>query len=329
MTQYAPANLPATGIPTFLRSPACLDVEKLNADIGIFGVPYDAGTGNRPGTRFGPRELRAASGYFGGWGDNGYDGFYDIYNRTTYLNGVRIGDCGDVDVAYYDLERNFALITEMSKAIQARNALPVAIGGDHSITFPLVSGFEDAGSIDILHIDAHLDWVDVIGGVRYGNASNMRRCMEQDYVRQFVQLGVRDGRSRQGDDDHARSAGAVILTRHDLRKRGIASAIDELPRLGRTYISVDIDAFDPSVAPGTSSPAVDGFLYHEMIEILDAVLPRCEEVVGIDLVEINPMVDLYGQTARVAASFILDLLGRVVATDRSGRYRRAAAAGTA
>ena len=105
MKRYS-AHMPATGIASFMRSPICEDLQRLDADVAVLGVPYDAGTGNRPGTRFGPREIRSYSSYFGGWGGGAARGYWDIDKQKRMMAGVRVVDCGDVDVAYYDIERN-------------------------------------------------------------------------------------------------------------------------------------------------------------------------------------------------------------------------------
>ena len=154
------ANLPSVGLVSFMKSPICEDFSKIDADVAILGIPYDAGIGFRPGTRFGPRDIRNYSVRYSGWGSWKTSGYWDINSKKRMLAQTRIVDCGDVDVAYYDIERNMRLITESVGAILDRNALPVMLGGDHSVTFPVVSAFQRFGPVDIVHIDAHLDWID-------------------------------------------------------------------------------------------------------------------------------------------------------------------------
>ena len=266
--------------------------------------------GNRPGTRFGPREIRSYSSYFGGWGGGAVRGYWDIDKQKRMMEGVRVVDCGDVDVAYYDLERNFGRITDTVGEVLDRDALPVLLGGDHSITFPIVQAFERFAPLDIVHIDAHMDWIDHVDGIRYGNGSNMRRCMELPFVREMTHIGIRDARSREGDDADAVAAGARVFTRRDVRNQGVAAIVEQLPSMSNLYVTIDIDSLDPSIAPGTGSPAVDGLLYHELREILEGVATK-GRVVGFDLTEVNPYLDLHGMTCQVAVTVILEFLGAI------------------
>ena len=309
MTRYS-AHMPATGIASFMRSPICEDLQRLDADVAVLGVPYDAGTGNRPGARFGPREIRSYSSYFGGWGGGAARGYWDIDKQKRMMAGVRVVDCGDVDVAYYDIERNFKKITDTVGKVLDRDALPVLLGGDHSITFPLIRAFERFAPLDIVHIDAHMDWIDHVDGIRYGNGSNMRRCMELPFVREMTHIGIRDARSREGDDADAVAAGARIFTRRNVRDRGVAAVVEQIPSMEYIYVTIDIDGLDPSIAPGTSSPAIDGLLYHELREILEGVAAK-GRVVGFDLTEVNPYLDLHGMTCQVAVTVILEFLGAI------------------
>ena len=160
------ANLPSVGLVSFMKSPICEDFSKIDADVAILGVPYDAGIGFRPGTRFGPRDIRNYSVRYSGWGSWKSAGYWDVNTKKRMLAQTRIVDCGDVDIAYYDIERNMRLITQSVGAILDRNALPVLLGGDHSVSYPIVSAFERFGPLDIVHFDAHLDWIDHVGGRR-------------------------------------------------------------------------------------------------------------------------------------------------------------------
>ena len=130
------------------------------------------------GTRFGPRDIRQYPVRYSGWGGWKTSGYWDINDKKRKLATTRIVDCGDVDVAYYDIERNMRLITQSASAILERNALPVMLGGDHSVTFPLVRAFERFAPLDIVHFDAHLDWIDHVEGIKFANGSPFRRISE-------------------------------------------------------------------------------------------------------------------------------------------------------
>ena len=307
MSRYK-ANMPSVGITSFLKLPIIENLANLNTDVGFLGIPYDVGNSWRPGTRFGPREIRNYSARYSGWGGSQQKGYWDINQNKRFLEDISMSDCGDVDVAYYDIERNRKIITQTVKKILKAGTFPVVIGGDHSITYPCICAFEDFKSLDIIQIDAHLDWIDEVDGIRYANGSPMRRSMELDFTNKMVQLGIRCIRSRESDYNFAKSQGSQIFTRQDIRQKGVDEIVEKLPPLGNVYVSIDIDGLDPSIAPGTGSPTVDGLLYYEVINLLKGITKK-SNVVGFDIVEVNPMVDLSGQTCLLATTLILEFLG--------------------
>jgi len=307
MSRYK-ANMPSVGISSFLKLPITEDFSTLDSDIGILGIPYDAGNSWRPGTRFGPREIRNFSSRYSTWGGTVPEGYWDINQDKRFLKGISMSDCGDVDIAYYDMDRNRKVITETVQAILKTDTFPVMIGGDHSVTYPCICAFEDFAPLDIIQIDAHLDWIDEVEGIRYANGSPMRRSMEQNFTRNMVQIGIRDIRSREADYNYAKIKGSKIFTRQEVRNEGVSSILNKLPNFGNVYVSIDIDGFDPSIAPGTGSPTVDGLLYHEVLGLLKGIA-NMSNIVGFDVVEVNPMVDLNGQTCLLATTLILEFLG--------------------
>tara|TARA_B100001989_G_scaffold186684_1_gene136190 strand:- start:209 stop:1153 length:945 start_codon:yes stop_codon:yes gene_type:complete len=309
MSRYK-ANMPSVGITSFLKLPIIENLANLNTDVGFLGIPYDVGNSWRPGTRFGPREIRNYSTRYSGWGGSQQKGYWDINQNKRFLEDISMSDCGDVDVAYYDIERNRKIITQTVKKILKAGTFPVVIGGDHSITYPCICAFEDFKSLDIIQIDAHLDWIDEVDGIRYANGSPMRRSMELDFTNKMVQLGIRCIRSRESDYNFAKSQGSQIFTRQDIRQKGVDEIVEKLPPLGNVYVSIDIDGLDPSIAPGTGSPTVDGLLYYEVINLLKGITKK-SNVVGFDIVEVNPMVDLSGQTCLLATTLILEFLGMI------------------
>lgn len=310
MQRYA-ANVPSVGLVTFMRSPVCEDFSKIDADVAVLGIPYDAGIGFRPGTRFGPREIRNYSVRYSGWGSwKGGSGYWDINTKKKMMQERRMVDCGDVDIAYYDIERNMRLMTDAASAIVARNALPVFLGGDHSVTFPLVKAFEKYAPLDIVHFDAHMDWIDHVDGIKFANGSPLRRVKELPFVRKMVHLGIRDLRSRESDVADAIKAGAQIFTREMVREQGTKAILEQMPQMNNIYVSIDIDGLDPSIAPGTGSPTVDGLLYHEVRALLQGVAKK-GKVVGMDVVEVNPFIDLHGQTCLLTTTMIAEFLGAI------------------
>ncbi len=311
MSRYS-ANMPSVGITSFMKLPIEEDFARLDTDVGFLGIPYDAGNSWRPGTRFGPREIRNYSARYSAWGGALPEGYWDINQDKRFLKGVRMVDCGDVDLAYYDIDRNRRQITRSVEALLDADVFPVLVGGDHSVTYPSVCAFERFGPLDIVQIDAHLDWIDEVDGVRYANGSPMRRAMEHDFTRHMAQLGIRDIRSREADYRTAIRRGSHIVTRQEIRDSGVAATLEGLPELGNVYVTIDIDGLDPSIAPGTGSPTVDGLLYHEVRALLQGVAER-SNIVGFDVVEVNPMVDVHGQTCLLATTLIVEFLGAIFA----------------
>ncbi|MCV6586525.1 MAG: agmatinase [Marinibacterium sp.] len=299
-------DLPFVGISTFGKRPYVADWSAIDADAAILGAPFDAGTQWRSGARFGPRAVREASTLF----SFGHAGAYDHEDDATYLPGsVRIVDIGDADIVHTDTEQSHANIETGVRAILNAGALPVVIGGDHSINIPVIRAFDAQGPIHILQIDAHLDFVDERHGVRHGHGNPMRRASEQDYVTGLTQVGIRNVSStaREGYED-ARARGADILSVRQARTLGTDALAARIPAGARVYITIDIDAFCPSIAPGTGTPSHGGFLYYEVLELMQAVAQR-HEVVGLDLVEVAPDYDPTGSTSVLAAQLLLNTLG--------------------
>jgi len=299
-------NLPFVGIPTFGKRPYVADWDAIDADVAVLGAPFDFGTQFRAGARFGPRAVREASTLF----SFGHAGAYDHEDDAVYLGPeVRIVDLGDADIVHTDTERSHANIElGVRKALDA-GALPVVIGGDHSVNIPCIRAFEGRGPIHILQIDAHLDFVDVRHGVRHGHGNPMRRAAERDYVTGLTQLGIRNVSStaREGYED-ARAMGADILSVRQVRRLGTEGVLARIPKGARLYVTIDIDGFCPSIAPGTGTPSHGGFLYYEVLEVLQAAA-RSHDIVGIDLVEVAPDYDPSGSTQILAAQVLLNFLG--------------------
>jgi len=301
-------NLPFVGIATFGKRPYIGDWGAIRADAAILGAPFDAGTQYRAGARFGPRAVREASTLF----SFGHAGAYDHEDGCTYLGPeVTIVDMGDADIVHTDTEASHANIETGVRAILAAGALPVVIGGDHSVNIPCIRAFAGRGPIHILQIDAHLDFVDVRHGVRHGHGNPMRRAAEQPHVTGITALGIRNVSSTSQEGyEAARAIGDDILSVRQVRRLGTEAVIARIPAGAALYITIDIDGFCPSIAPGTGTPSHGGFLYYEVLELLQAAAQR-HNVAGIDLVEVAPDYDPTGSTAILAAQVLLNLLGFV------------------
>ena len=302
-------NLPFVGICSFGKSPICLDWEKIDGNVAVMGAPLDMGTQFRAGARFGPRAIREASTLF----SFGHGGSYDHEDDVVYMTAdkVKMVDIGDADIVHTDQAKSLANIEFGVRKILAAGAMPVVLGGDHSVNIACINAFSDQDPIHIVQLDAHLDFVDERHGVRTGHGSPMRRAADHAYVTGLSQIGIRNVSStaREGYET-AREMGSDILSVRQFRALGVDAVLNRIPKGKRYYLTIDIDGFDPSIAAGTGTPSHGGFLYYEGLEFI-AGLAKRGTIVGIDLVEVAPDYDHTGSTAILAAQLLLNAIGRI------------------
>jgi agmatinase len=300
-------NLPFTGIASFCRLPVYENLEELDADVAVIGAPYDLGTQYRSGARFGPRGIRIGSALYGLRGVSYYDHEFD----TIFLEDVRIVDAGDVDMVHMRPELCLQNIETAVRTIVSRGAMPVVLGGDHSVPIPVVRGLEDRGPFCVVQLDAHLDFVDERFGVREGHGNVMRRISEMPHVTGIAQIGIRGpGSSDPSDFEDAKRAGSVIIGPREFKRLGVDEVVNRIPGAERYYVTIDADVFDPFLAPGDGSPSFGGLDYYEVTDVLRGVA-RKGDVVGFDFVEVAPAYDLSDLTGQLAARVILDFLGAI------------------
>ena len=302
-------NLPFVGLCSFGKYPYQPDWSAIDADFAVLGAPFDFGTQFRAGARFGPRGIREASTLF----SFGHAGAYDHEDNITYLaaDEVRIVDIGDADIVHTDTVKSHTNIEIGVRAILAAGAIPIVLGGDHSVNIPCINAFSDQEPFHLVQIDAHLDFVDERHGVKYGHGNPMRRAAEKSYVTGLSQIGIRNVSSTAKDGyDDARRMGSDIQSVRQFRAIGVAGMLNRIPADQRYYVTIDIDGFDPSIAPGTGTPSHGGFLYYEILELLDG-LTKQGNVIGVDLVEVAPDYDQSGSTTTLAAQMLLNFIGRI------------------
>ncbi|MFQ5876067.1 MAG: agmatinase [Dehalococcoidia bacterium] len=293
---------------SFFKSPLCNDLDELNADIAFLGVPYDQGTYARPGARYGPNGIRDADRiyeYMDKWEDKEGLGYFDIDAGGVLLKGVTMADCGDVTILPSDVEKNFAKLTKAVRRILDRGAFPVIIGGDHSITFPSVRGFDGYEPLDVVHFDAHIDFSHELQGTFYHHGCPIRRCFDLPNVKNITSLGIRMAREEVYAD--AMKKGVKVITTEQFRRMGPEATIEQVPQGENIYLTVDVDVMDPVQIPGTGTPAPGGLYYFEMRDALIALAKR-GRIVGVDFVEVAPPYDHAEVTTRFAAKLIIDLL---------------------
>lgn len=303
---------------TFFGTPSVSDLDALNAQVAFVGVPYDGGTpepGVRTGQSLGPTQARLASYYQFEWrwppgagGDAGAAGWYDIEAERQYLDGVTMADIGDVAIQGSDLDGNYERITAVARQLAKRGTLMVAVGGDHSISYPLGRGMEPFGEVDIVNIDAHADFIDEVFGASFSGASQIRRLAELPFVRSVTELGLRNvgAEEREG----MRELGVRWATSADVIERGGEVVGELIPASEALYVSIDIDVLDPSVAPGTTLPEPGGLSYRRLRELL-VELARRGRVIGFDVVELNPPHDIGTNTSRLVGWIITHFLSEI------------------
>ena len=308
-------DLPISGICSFAKQPICTDLDRLDADVAILGAPLDMGTMYRSGARFGPRAIREASTLYAFGPEGAYSPEDDQYHLSR--ESVRIVDAGDADIIHTDVAGSFANIEKAVRKILARGALPVVLGGDHSVHIPCIRAFSDRPPVHVVQVDAHLDFGKDQEGVTFGHNQPLRRTSELSHVTGMTQIGIRNFTfSGRGSYEEARAAGSEIVTMRRARELGMAGVLQLIPEGRRYYCTIDIDGLDPAVAPGTGSPSPGGFLYDEVIDLLRG-LARRGQVVGVDLVEVAPPYDATGATSLLAAQLLLRFLGYVF-VEKSG-----------
>jgi len=294
---------------TFFGVPGARHLAALEAQVAFLGVPYDGGTpqpGIATGQRGGPGAARAASveqfAHLEGW--------YDVETGRDHLIGVTMADAGDVAIQGSDTAGNYERISNAARGIAGRGALMVAVGGDHSISYPLGLGLEALGPLDVVHVDAHADFLDELGGSRLTGASQLRRLAELPFVNTVSALGIRN--VDRAEIDGLRELGGRWASTRDVVERGPADVVHETVRdAAALYVSIDLDVLDASVAPGHSLPEPGGLGYRELRALL-AEVARRGRVIGFDVVELNPALDPSGVTARVAAWTITHLLSEIL-----------------
>ena len=316
-------NLPFTGLVSFMRVPAVTDFTRLDADVAILGAPTDEGSPWKPGARFAPRKIREVSVRYAGYGPvQAQKGYYDIEEDRRYLEHERqhdrIVDCGDSDIVYTNVRQTFDNITRDVQRILRAGAFPIVLGGDHAITYPVVRAYEER--LNVVHFDAHLDYRPFVHGVQWANGNPIRNVSQLKTCHHIIQVGIRSLRTSQADVADSRARGNDIVTVPELRRRGVTAIVDRLPANEPVYVSIDIDVLDLPLVPGCASSEPNGLTYDELRQTLFAIA-RGREVIGFDVVEVNPMLDVASDnTSLLAAQLTLEFLGRIV--EHPGYRRR-------
>lgn len=302
-------DLPITGICSFGKYPIVTDLDTLKADMAVLGIPCDISAGFLSGSRLGPRRIREASTQYA----RGDAGFYDPERDETYLAAPwKIVDCGDCGIVTGDIAATLASAEKCIRKLADSGAIPVIMGGDHSVSIPVAGGIAGLGSVHVIQLDAHLDWSNGVGAQRYTNGTPMRRMSRMDHVMGMTQIGMRGfGSSTKADYAEARDWGSDIITGREARKLGAAGLLERIPPGRDYYVTIDMDALDMCQAPGLASPVPGGLDFPLVVDLLEGIC-RKGKVVCFDLVEVAPQYDPTGATPRMAALIMLHFMGFIL-----------------
>lgn len=287
---------------TFIRLPFRTDLA--GVDVAILGVPFDSGTSYRPGTRLAPREIRSQSSLIRP---------YSHVQRVAPFDRLTIVDAGDVDASPVSLENAHASIEARVREIVSAGAVPVVVGGDHSISLPVLRALASRhGPLGLVQFDSHVDTWDEDFGSKLFHGSSFYYAVTEGLVdpRRFVQVGIRG--PMYGPDDFAfhRQHGIQVIDIDEVARLGLPAVTERIVGAvqgGPVYVTFDIDAVDPAFAPGTGTPEVGGLTSREAQILVRAL--RGLPIAGCDLVEVSPPFDGPGQiTSLLAANLLFEML---------------------
>ncbi|MDE3029017.1 MAG: agmatinase [Paracoccaceae bacterium] len=326
MTQIALSGLQGTYWPTdsstnprfagpvsFFRLPTLDDPAK--ADIALLGVPWDGGTTNRAGARHGPRDVRIMSTLI--------RPFHHV-TRTSPYDECRVADFGDASVNPLDIADTLARVEAVCRDISEAGAVPLAAGGDHLSSLPILRAIAKDGPVGLIQFDAHSDTNDTyFGGHRYSHGTHVRRAIEEGLVdpKRTVQIGIRGTRYRADGPDFNEANGIRVIYIEEVFDIGVEAVVNAIRRVvgtGPTYLTFDVDGIDPAFAPGTGTPEVGGYSVFQAQQMVRGL--RGLNLIGADVVEVSPPFDSSGNTALVGATMMFEIL--CVLAEATARRKR-------
>jgi len=290
------------GQASFFRLPVQEDAAGL--DVALLGMPVDIGTSNRPGTRFGPREIRTESVLVRPYG---------MATQAAPFDSFQVADIGDVAVNPYNLLKTVDAIEAAVDGVLAAGAKPVSVGGDHTCTLPILRSIAKVhGPVALIHIDAHADINDEMFGEKIAHGTVFRRAIEEGLIEtsKMFQIGLRATGYVADDFDWSREQGATVITAEECWYKSLAPLMDQIRDIigpyMPAYLTFDIDGLDPSVAPGTGTPEPGGLTASQGLEVIRGCFGL--NLVGCDLMEVSPPYDTTGNTSLLAANLLFEML---------------------
>ncbi|TCT11003.1 agmatinase [Paralcaligenes ureilyticus] len=289
------------GIATMMRLPHV--TSSVGLDACFVGVPFDLGTSNRSGARFGPRQIRTESVLLRP---------YNMATRAAPFDALQVADIGDVAINPYNLLDSIRIIEEAYDGIAASGCRPVTLGGDHTIVLPILRALHKKyGKIGLIHVDAHADVNDTMFGEKIAHGTPFRRAVEEGLLdcNRVVQIGQRGTGYTAEDFDWCRDQGFKVVQVEECWNKSLAPLMEEVRARvagGPVYLSFDIDGIDPAYAPGTGTPEIAGLTVPQALEIIRGAWGL--DVIGADVVEIAPPYDPHGTTALLGANLAYEML---------------------
>jgi agmatinase len=299
-------SLPYAGIPTLLGLPSAASAAGL--DIALVGVPMDLGVSNRPGARFGPRAVRSIERI----------GPYHPTFKGVPRSVVRAADVGDVPFrSRYSLEQSLEDIEIYYAALKAEGVRPLSVGGDHSITYPILKALGKDAPVGLVHIDAHCDTMGTYDGSKFHHGGPFRLAVLDGVLdpERTIQIGIRGASNMFWEFSH--TSGMTVLYMEDFMRMGLAEVASRARAVvgeGPIYVSVDVDGFDPAYAPGTGTPEAGGLTAREGLALLRALIGL--NVIGADVVEVAPQYDPTTNTSQLAAQLLFEEFALMAYRDR-------------
>ncbi len=290
-----------TEIATFLRAPLARSLDEV--DIALVGIPYDGGVTHRPGARHGPREIRNMSTMMRS---------YHHVTRFNPFDACRIADVGDVRFEnIYNLDEAIGDIERFYRHLAEAGVTPLAAGGDHSVTYPILKVLGEKEPLGLVHIDAHTDTWGPFMGSKFHHGAPFRLAADGGFIdpKRTIQIGIRGAQNTKDGWDYSLDSGMRVVFIEEFEELGVSGVIEEARKIvgdGATYVSFDVDGLDPVYAPGTGTPEVGGITTREAQRLLGGL--RGLNLIGGDVVEVSPPFDPSGNTALVGATLMYEIL---------------------
>ncbi len=320
-SNYQVTEAPPASPTTFLGFPLALDLDHLDADIAILGVPYGLpySIGELANDQSRAPDLIRRNAQDAAWEEPRTRFHYDWDLGGPLLDGrpVKVVDCGNVTADMFDPYEHYRRAQVAAEKIFASGATLITLGGDHGVPIPIMRALPKDKKITVVHIDAHLDWRDNVNGVREGYSSPLRRASEMDWIGDIFQIGMRGiGSARIEEVEDAKAYGARLISAYELHDMGMAAVLDEIPNGGPYYLTIDADGLDPTIMPAVNAPTPGGVTWLQIHKLIHGLV-RKGRVLGMDLVEISPAYEKGNLTLVHAERLLCNFIG---ATVRAGYY---------